>query len=247
MFITIRELCNDTYHFVSREIKTIFFISIITTLITILINMLIKPDINIIALIENNKFINSYSVFDFINNLNEYEKKELLKYSLFKMIEFLTSKTFLLSSIITLITYLSSNKKQPIKISMIFFAKILPSLFILNCITNIIIQIGFMFFVLPGIFLSVLLALSPIILSFQKNTLVDSIRLSISISWKHINIIGTGVLFWMCIKFILTKILLNIHLINKDVFSLLLNINTNVFFSILIIYLFRFYMLFLRN
>ena len=130
--------------------------------------------------------------------------------------------------------------------SMIFFIKFLPSLFILNCITNIIIQIGFIFFIFPGIFLSILLALSPIILSFQKHTLIESIRSSVSISWKYINIIGTAVLFWMSIKFFLTKFLLNIHLINKDFIFLILNINTNIFFSILIIYLFRFYMLFLR-
>ncbi|QIQ41303.1 MAG: UPF0259 family protein [Buchnera aphidicola (Aphis urticata)] len=246
MFITIRELYNDTSHFVSKEIKSIFFISIITTFISIIINILIKPDMQIISIIENNKFINSYSVFDFINNMSEYEKKELLKYSIFKIIEFLTSKTFLLGSIITLITYLSNNTKQRITLSLIFFIKMLPSLFILNCITNIIIQIGFIFFVLPGIFLSILLALSPIILSFQKNTLIESIRLSIAISWKYINIISTGVLFWMCMKFILTKVLLNLHFMNKNFIFFILNVNINVFFSILIIYLFRFYMLLLR-
>lgn len=247
MLITIQELYNDTYHFVSKEIKSIFFISIITTLISILINILIKPDMHIISIIENNKFINSYSVFDFINNMSAYEKKELLKYSIFKIIEFLAGKTFLLASTITLITYLSNSQKQPIILSMIFLAKIFPSLFILNCVTNFITQIGFMLFIIPGIFLSILLALSPIILSFQKNTLIESIRLSISISWKYINVIGTGVLFWMCVKFIFTKFLLNIHLINKNVVLLILNININIFFSILVIYLFRFYMLFLRT
>ncbi|QFQ32107.1 YciC family protein [Buchnera aphidicola] len=247
MFITIRELYNDTSHFVSKEIKSIFFISIISTLISIIINILIKPDMHIISMIENNRFINSYSVFDFINNMSEYEKKELLKYSIFKIIEFLTSKTFLLGSIITLITYLSSNKQKRITLSLMFFIKIIPSLFILNCITNIIIQIGFMFFIIPGIFLSILLALSPIILSFQKNTLMESIRLSISISWKYINIVGTGVLFWMCVKFISTKVLLHFHFINKNFIFFILNVNINIFFSILTIYLFRFYMLLLRT
>ncbi|ALD15227.1 membrane protein [Buchnera aphidicola (Aphis glycines)] len=247
MFITIRELYNDTFHFVSKEIKSIFCISIISTLISVIINILIKPDMNVISIIENNRFINSYSVFDFINNMSEYEKKELLKYSIFKIIEFLSSKTFLLGSIITLITYLSNSTQKRITPSLMFFIKIIPSLFILNCITNIIIQIGFMFFIIPGIFLSILLALSPIILSFQKNTVVESIRLSISISWKYINIVGTGVLFWMFIKFISTKFLLNFHFVNKNFIFFILNVNINIFFSILIIYLFRFYMLLLRT
>lgn len=246
MSITIRELCNDTFHFVSKEIKVIVFISILATFMSILINMLIKPNMHIISIIENKKLINSNSLFDLINNMSTYEKKELLKYSIFKMLEFLVSKTFLLGSIITLIAYLS-NKKESIISSIYSFFKFLPNLFMLNFFTAFAIQIGFMFFIFPGIFLSVLLALAPIILSFKKNNLIDSIRLSLSISYKNLNIIATGVFFWMCVKFILTTILSNHYVINKNFIFLILNINMNIFFCILIIYLFRFYMLFLRS
>ncbi|WP_295164497.1 YciC family protein [uncultured Buchnera sp.] len=247
MSVTIRELCNDTYHFVSKEIKIIIFISTLAAFISILTNMLIKPNMHIIAMIENKKFISSHSIFDLINNMSTQEKKELLKYSIFKIFEFLISKTFLLGSIITLITYLSNNRRESIKCSVYSLFKFLPNLFILNFITTFIIQIGFMFFIFPGIFLSVLLALSPIILSFKKNNLIDCIRLSFSISCKHLNIIGTSVLFWMCFKFILTTIFSNTYMISKNFIFLILNINMNIFFSILIVYLFRFYMLFLRS
>ncbi|AAM67823.1 YciC family protein [Buchnera aphidicola] len=247
MSITIRELCNDTYHFVSKEIKIIIFISVLAAFISILINVLIKPNIHIISIIENKKFLSSHSIFDLINSMSIYEKKELLKYSIFKIFEFLISKTFLLGSIITLITHLSNHKKESIQFSLNSLCKFLPSLFILNFITTFFIQIGFMFFIFPGIFLSVLLALSPIILSFKKNNLIDCIRLSISISCKHLNIVGTSVLFWMCVKFILTTVFSNTYIISKNFIFLILNINMNIFFSILIVYLFRFYMLFLRS
>ncbi|CAL4322395.1 YciC family protein [Buchnera aphidicola] len=247
MSITIRELCNDTYHFVSKEIKTIVFISILATFISILINILIKPDLHIISIIENKNFENSHSIFDLIHNMNLYEKKELLKYSIFKMLEFLINKTFLLGSIITFIKYLSNGKKESFVSSIYYLIKFLPSLFILNFITIIAIQIGFMFFILPGIFLSILLSLSPIILSFKNNNLIDSIRLSFSVSYKNLNIIGTSILFWICIKFIFTTILSNNYLIGKNFIFLILNINMNIFFSILIIYLFRFYMLSIRS
>ncbi|AYN24789.1 YciC family protein [Buchnera aphidicola] len=247
MSITIRELCNDTYHFVSKEAKIIIFISMLATFMSILINMLIKPNMHIIAIIENKKFISSHSIFDLINNMSVYEKKELLKYSIFKILEFLINKTFLVGSIITLIRHLSNNQRESIKLSLYSSFKLLPSLFILNFITTFIIQIGFMFFIFPGIFLSVLLALSPIILSFKKNNLIECIRLSISISYKNLNVIGISVLFWMCVKFIFTTIFSNTYIISKNFVFLILNINMNIFFSILIIYLFRFYMLFLRS
>lgn len=247
MSITIRELCNDTYHFVSKEIKTIVFISIISTFISISINMLIRPDLQVISMIESKNFINSRSIFDFIQNMNLYEKKELLKYSIFKIFEFLMNKTFLLGSIITFIRYLSNRKKESLISSMYYLLKFLPSLFMLNFITTTAIQIGFMFFILPGILFSILFALSPIVLSFTNNNLIDSIRLSLIISYKNLNIVGIGVLFWICIKFIVTTILSSNYLIGKNFIFLILNINMNIFFSILIIYLFRFYMLSIRS
>lgn len=244
MSITMRNLRDDTYHFVRREIKTIFGISVITTFISILINMLIKPDINIISIIENKQIVNSHAIFDIINNMSIYEKKQLLKYSIFKILEFLISKTFLLGTVITFIMHLSSKEKK-ITSSLSILFRFLPSLFILNFFITFITQLGFMLFILPGIFLSILLAMSPIILSFnKKNGIIDSIRLSASISLKYIHIIGTSVLLWMLIKFVFTTLLSNINLINKNFIFFILNINLNILFSMLTIYLFRFYMLF---
>ncbi len=246
MLITLNELRHDTFHFFSKQIRTIFFISIFVTFISILINMFIRPDIHIISIIENDKFINAGSLLSLINNMNIEEKYQLLKYSILKILELLISKTLLLGSMITLISTLSNNKKESIVFLIYSLFSFLPSLFILNFLTTFITQLGFVLFIIPGILLSILLSLSPIIFSFKKNSLIDSIRISIHTSWQHIKIIGPGVLCWMCSKFILTAMLSNIYFINKNIVFLILNMSMNMLFSILIIYLFRFYMILSR-
>ncbi|ACL30640.1 YciC family protein [Buchnera aphidicola str. APS (Acyrthosiphon pisum)] len=247
MPITVNKLRHDTHHFFYKKIGAIFFISIFATFMNILIDMFIKPDMHIVSIMENNKFINASSLLEFIQNMNLNEKHELLKYSILKIMESLISKTTLLGSIIILISVVSEPKKKSIVSSIRTFFLFFPSLFILNFLTTFIIQIGFMLLIIPGILLSIILSLSPIILFFKKNRLLDSIRLSMYISWKYIKIIGPGVLFWMCGKFILTMLLAHFSLINKNVLFLISNISMNILFSILIIYLFRFYMIFLRS
>lgn len=247
MSITISELRHDTHYFFSKQIRNILFISIAVTFISIIIDMLIQPDMHIMSIIEDKNFINSNSFLDLINNMNQEEKFELLKYSILKIIILLMSKTLLLGGIITLIISLSNNKQESISFSICSLYKFLPSIFLLNCFTTFIIQLGFMFLIIPGILLSILLALAPIIFSFKKHSLIDSIYSSIYISWKYINIIGPSVLFWMLGRFILTTMLSNLYFINKNIIVLILNIGMNMLFSFLIVYLFRFYMLFLRS
>ncbi|WAI18566.1 MAG: YciC family protein [Buchnera aphidicola (Acyrthosiphon caraganae)] len=247
MTITVSELYHDTCYFFCKQIRIIFFISMFVTFINMLINMLIKPDVYIASIIENNEFLHSRSLLELIDNMDLEEKNALLKYSFFKIIELLISKTVLLGSIIILISILSENKKKSIISSICSLFSFLPSLFMLNFLTTFMIQIGFMLLIIPGILLSITLSLSPIIFSFKEHGLIDSIRLSMHISWKHIKIIGSGILFWMLSKFFLTILLGHIYFINTNILFLILNITMNILFSILIIYLFRFYMIFLRS
>jgi len=247
MLITASQLYHDTCYFFYKQIKAIFFISISVTFINILIDILIQPNANIVSVIENNQFVDSSSLLELISNMNLEEKYELLKYLSLKILALLIIKTIFLGSIIQLIYTVSENVRKSI-ISLIYsFILFLSNLFVLNFMTTFIIQIGFMFLIIPGIFLSIILSLSPIIFAFKKHSLIDSIRLSMFISWNNIKIIGPGILFWILGKFFLTTLLSHVHFINKNILYIFLNININILFSILIIYLFRFYMIFIRS
>lgn len=244
MLITAKELRDDTNHFFCKQIAPIFFISVFVTFISMLIGMFIRPDMHIISIIENNNSIDSRLLFELINNMNLKEKSQLLEYSIFKIIELLMSKTLLLGSMITLISTLSKNKKEPIAQIIYSLFAFLPSLFILNFMSTFITQLGFILLFIPGMLLTLTLSLAPIIFYSKKNSLINSMRLSIYISWKNIKIIGPAVLLWIFGKFILIIVLSNMYFFNKNIVFLISNISINILYSILIIYLFRFYMLF---
>ncbi|ANZ22490.1 hypothetical protein ATN01_01370 [Buchnera aphidicola (Diuraphis noxia)] len=247
MIITASEIRNDTYHFFGTQIKKIFFICMFVTCISILIDMFIQPNVRIISIIENNKLINTHSFLDLVKNMNIIEKNQLLKYFIFKIIELLLSKTLLLGIMLTLIFNVSSNKGEPMISLISSFFPFLPNLFILNFLITFLIQLGFMFFIIPGVLLSIMLSLSPIIFSFKKHSIIESMQISMSISWQHIKIIGSGVILWMCSKFFVTTILSSTYFLNKNIIFLILNMSLNILYSLLIIYLFRFYMIFLRS
>ncbi|QCI22138.1 YciC family protein [Buchnera aphidicola] len=247
MIITASEIRNDTYHFFSKQIGKIFLISIFVTFVSILTDMFVKPDMNVVSIIENNQLIHVHSFLDLINKMNLEEKNQLLKYSIFKIVELLLSKTLLLGSMIVLISNLSNNKKESIISSAFSLFTSFPNLFLLNFLVTFLVQLAFMFFIILGILLSILLSLAPIIFSFKQHNLIESIRFSMRVSWKHIKIIGSGVLFWMFSKFIITTMLSSIDFLNRNLIFLILHMSINVLYSLLIIYLFRFYMIFLRS
>ncbi|QCI22724.1 YciC family protein [Buchnera aphidicola] len=246
MLITSSKLRHDTRHFFYQQIRIIFFISAFVACVNVLIDIFVKPDIHIISIIKNNQFTRVSSFLELINNMTFEDKNKLLKYFIFKSIESLMSKTVLLGANITLISVLSQNKKESIISSIGSLFSYLPSLFILNFLTTFVIQIGYMCLIIPGILLSIILSLSPIIFSFKQHGLINSIRLSVYISWKYIRIIEPVVLFWISSKFLLTILVTNMHFINNNILFLISNIIMNMLFSILIIYLYRFYMIFLR-
>ncbi|QCI23815.1 UPF0259 family protein [Buchnera aphidicola (Macrosiphoniella sanborni)] len=246
MQITVSELYHDTCYFFCKQIRIIVFIAVLVTFLNVLMDMFFTPDIHISSIIENNNFISTNSLLDLINNMNLHQKYALFKYSILKIMILLISKTILLGSIIILISNLSKNKRESI-ISLIYsFFSFAPSLFILNFLNVIMIQLGFVLLIIPGILLSIILPLSPIILFFKKYSLIDSIRISIDLSWKNVKLIGPAVLFWMLSKFFLTILFSHIYILNKNIEFLILNISLNILFSVLIIYLFRFYMISLR-
>ncbi|CAL4321670.1 YciC family protein [Buchnera aphidicola] len=245
MLTKIKGIYYDTHYFVIKNIGAIFFISIVTTLISGMIGVIIKPNMYIISLIEKNKFSDIDSVMSIINSMNHYEKREILKYSIFKIIESLISKTFLLTNIIALISIVS-NKKKSIMLYTQMIYQLFPSIFLIHFISMLIVHTSSIFFILPGIMLSCLLLLSPIIFSFNKNKLFDTIYFSIHTSWKNIKIIGPAIILWILSKFFLITILSHI-IFNQTLYFFILNTSINILYAILNIYLFRFYMIFMQS
>lgn len=242
MYITSHQLYRDTGNFFRNKFTQIISISLLTSVITIIINNLISPNIDQIHLLNQNKnhFI---SVFNFMNDISNDQKLLLLRILASNIVSILIGNTILLLGILCLIYIASSvsnlNIFQVIKLIFIMFPKMFTQTFIIT----ILIQFGFLLLIIPGILLSILLSLSPLILFKEQINIINSIKKSMKLAWKNITYITPIIIFWTFSRLFLILLFSKINIFPNIITILLLNTLSNILSSLLVIYLYRLYML----
>ncbi|XRX42405.1 MAG: YciC family protein [Buchnera aphidicola (Eriosoma harunire)] len=240
MSITTKMLYSETYNFIKQQINSIIIIIFISSCITSIIDNIFSPNIYEIYNLHYNHIDNIFTIF----NLTTIEQKIIIfKLLCFKIISNLLNYTLLFSILISYITIISKYHSLDIKSICKKVISIFPYLLILTLLISIIIQLGFMLFILPGIIGTILLSLSPIILVIEKKTILHSIYDSINYTKNNISSLLPAVILWMSNKFI-TYIFIKLLYILPIMYITGLHIFINNFIiSIVIIYLYRFYII----
>ncbi|WP_343153937.1 YciC family protein [Buchnera aphidicola (Mindarus keteleerifoliae)] len=244
MYFTNKLILNDTKNFFTKNFGTILLISIFSALVAIIINYFIAPDYRKLNIFYELDKYNAGYLFNKIQNMHFSEQKILFRTLFAKIFSYLIGNTILLIGIIGFLEFIFLNKldswKKKIHKMIIFF----PNLLLLVIILTVIIQFGSMIFIIPGLFISSLLSLSPIILFIEEKNVIFSIKKSINLTFKNMKFILPSIIFWMFSKMLILIVSLISHIIIPPYLNifLLYGIN-NILLSILIIYLFRFYVL----
>ncbi|WP_041063337.1 YciC family protein [Candidatus Tachikawaea gelatinosa] len=243
MVITANMLYRDTISFIRNQLIKIIFISIIFSFFVVFFDSFLHSDKEIITtFIENKKKFSS--IFEYINSLTLTQKYTLLYVCVIKIFLFITNISLFVGVILSVIDLISSHRSCTLinlikKIKPVFF-----QIFIQTLIIRLLINSSFAFFMLPSIFIAILLSLSPIILFAKRIKLWHAFQESISVTWKNLWIIAPIILFSFLIKMIFLIFLKNFIGIEHDyIFSFLINFVNNLFYAIELIYLSRLYML----
>ncbi|WP_331828149.1 YciC family protein [Candidatus Blochmannia sp. SNP] len=240
----IIKLSRDVFHFIHNYCTDITILILITTLIQVCLDYVLLPKQE--ELIFMNNFI-GIGLRNVIKELSADQQYILFKLSAANGISKMLSSTFLFGSILTMLHLISTTNKnnQHLNIGNIITSTILifPKFLLLIFYTTLFVQLGLMTAIIPGILLAIIISLTPVIIITDNLPIMESICLSIKISSRNFHLITPPILLWFLIKTMLILILFHHYDYWICITKILVNSLSNALSVIILIYLYRLYML----
>jgi hypothetical protein len=243
MSITAGSLYRDTGNFLRHQLITIVLMALLTSFITVLIGHALTPGADQLSILTDGDSGSGMSLLEMVQNMSPDQQRVLLRASAAGTFASLVGNTLLLGGMLALIPMVSAGQRVSALRAIGASAPTLPRLLLLVFIMTLIIQIGFMVLVVPGVILAVVLALSPVILSTEKVGMFAAMRTSIRLVWSQMKVVAPAVAVWLLAKIVVLMLASSLTILPANVASVVLNALSNLISAILIIYLYRLYML----
>ncbi|MDR0218702.1 MAG: envelope biogenesis factor ElyC [Enterobacteriaceae bacterium] len=243
MPITAQTLYRDSLNFFKHQLLNIVMLSVLAALLTTLLRHFLMPDGEQLKLLSDIQNIfretGSEGIKNFSENLTLEQQSMLLgaaRTTFGILLVEILGKSLLTASVLILISAISSGHQvNALQAGKLAFAQ-LPKMLLLIFIYTLLVQLGYALMVIPGVLFSFAFAFAPIILLTNRLGIVASMRASWKLAFDNFRLLIVAILLWHAIELILALSLPKLPYIALTTLNNLLS-------SMLLIYLFRLYML----
>ncbi len=249
MPITVTVLYRDSFYFLRNNLASILLLILSGALINVMLNLILLPDneqLKILSAIFKDISSQNYLHFgEIFQNMSPEERMVLLKAAVAETFSSLVGNVLLAGGLLTLISLVSQGRRVSALQAISLSVPILPRLSLLIFTVTVLIQFGLSLWIVPGIAIAVAVSLTPVIIANEKTGVFISIKNSAKLAFANVHLIVPAIILWLVAKLLL---LLVARLLAQPpmAISLILSITNNMISALLLVYLFRLYML-LRN
>ncbi|HDL7057860.1 TPA: UPF0259 family protein [Yersinia enterocolitica] len=247
MPITANTLYRDSFNFLRNQLAAILLLALLTAFITVMLNQAFIPDTEQLSILSSTEsdFASSgnLSITELVAQLTPEQQIILLKVSAAATFSALVGNVLLVGGMLTLISMVSQGRRVSALLAIGISLPILPRLLLLMFIGTLLIQLGITLFIVPGIIIAVALSLSPIIVSTEKMGVFAAMKTSVKLAFANVRLIIPAMMLWIAAKLILLYLVNHLTALPTPIASVVLSALSNLVSALLLVYLFRLYML----